>query len=580
MAKKNITILGIHYHTHDTGSALVQNGKICAAINEERIKNIKHWGGYPIESIREVFKISKIHPSEVDAIALVGSLAHPLASKAVMNPNYHSFFSQFSWLENNYKGIEWQTFYLERLRNFKKLKNELVKIGVTINEIFFVEHHMAHASSAYYPSPWDLNKKILIFTADGEGDGISSTVSIGHNGKIERMPNSETDYHNSLGMFYAGITDYLGMEHGFDAGKVMGLSPYGSTESSLESIKELININKNNHLQFKNTPSNYSHSSNYRATSQPQLRILLKGQRFDNIAAATQFWFEKLMIEWIQNAISQTGIHTIACAGGNFYNVKANKAILSIPEVDDAFFCPASGDDGLAVGAALSVYFEYAKRDGVSPTKFSLKGAYFGSSFTNEEIKKALEKYDLISKSNFTSNIEEEIGELLAKKNFIIARFNDRMEWGPRALGNRSILANPSNLNVVRKINKAIKMRDFWMPFGPSILSDRVNDYVLNGRDAPYMTLAFDTTEKKDDIIAAIHPYDHTCRPQTVDKTHNPKYEKVISTFESKTGIGAILNTSFNLHGSPMVHTPDIAIETFKKSSLDCLALGNYLVFK
>jgi len=576
---KKITILGIHYNTHDSSVALIQNGKIHAAVKEESIKNIKHLGGYPIESIKEVFKISKIHPSEVDAIALVGALADPLTSKAIMNPNYHSFFSRLSWIEKNEKGIEWKTFYLERLRNFKKLKNELVKIGITVNELFFVEHHTAHAASAYYTSPWNLKEKILIFTADGEGDGISSTVSIGHNGNIERIPNSESDYHNSLGMFYAGMTDFLGMHHGFDSGKVMGLSPYGNIKSSLGSIKELININKDNPLQFKNNSPNYSYSSNYSYRSQPQLRIL-EGQRFDNIAAATQFWFEKLMIEWIQHAISQTDIHTIACAGGNFYNVKANKAILSIPEIDDIFISPASGDEGLAVGAALSAYFEFSKRDGISPTKVSIEGSYFGPSFTDEEIKNSLKKYDLVSKSNFTNNIEEEVGELLAKKDFIIARFNDKMEWGPRALGNRSILANPSNLNVVKKINKAIKMRDFWMPFGPSILSSRVNDYVANGRVAPYMTLAFDTTEKRDDMVAAIHPYDNTCRPQTVDKTYNSKYENLISSFESKTGIGAILNTSFNLHGSPMVHSPDIAIDTFKKSSLDCLALGNYLIFK
>ena len=579
MVEKKITILGIHYNTHDTSAALIQNGKILAAIKEESIRNMKHWGGYPIESIKEVFKIAKIHPSEVDAIALVGALADPLTSKAVMNPNYQSFFSRFAWVENNLKGIEWQTFYLERLRNLKKLKNEITKIGVEINEIFFVEHHIAHAASAYYTSPWNLKEKILIFTADGEGDGISSTVSIGQNGNIERIPNSESNYQNSLGAFYSGITDFLGMEHGFDAGKLMGLSPYGNPESSLQSIKELININKDNPLQFKTNTPNYSNSANYRHISQPQLRIL-EGERFDNIAAATQFWFEKLMKEWIKNAILQTDIHTIACAGGNFYNVKANKAILAIPEVDDIFISPASGDEGLAVGAALSVYYEFSKREGLSPTKISIKGSYFGPSFTDEEIKNALKKYDLVSKSNITNNIEEEVGELLAKKDFIIARFNEKMEWGPRALGNRSILANPSNFNVVKKINKAIKMRDFWMPFGPSILSDRVKDYVVNGKVAPYMTLAFDTTEKRDDMIAAIHPYDNTCRPQTVDKIYNSKYENLISSFESKTGIGVILNTSFNLHGSPMVYSPEIAIDTFKKSSLDCLALGNYLIFK
>ena len=162
----------------------------------------------------------------------------------------------------------------------------------------------------------------------------------------------------------------------------------------------------------------------------------------------------------------------------------------------------------------------------------------------------------------------------------VIARFSDRMEWGPRGLGNRSILANPSNHKIIRKINNAIKMRDFWMPFGPSILSSRMDDYLENPRPAHYMIEAFNTTTNRDDLIAAIHPYDFTCRPQTVFEEYNPKYHKLLATFESKTGIGGILNTSFNLHGFPIVFDPQTAIETFKNSKLDILALGNYLIKK
>ena len=251
-----------------------------------------------------------------------------------------------------------------------------------------------------------------------------------------------------------------------------------------------------------------------------------------------------------------------------------------MPEVEDAFFCPAAGDEGLAVGAALVGYFEMTTLSGKKPEKVPISSIYFGTSFSNEEIESSLKKHNLLENAQFVDDIDGEIGELISKPDTIVARFSGAMEWGPRGLGNRSILADPSNPNIVRKINKAIKMRDFWMPFGPSILSSRMDEYLIDAEIAPYMILAFDTTEKRNDLAAAIHPYDLTCRPQTVNSEYNKNYETVLKSFESKTGIGGILNTSFNLHGFPIVYSPDIAINTFKNSKLDVLSLGNYLIKK
>ena len=217
---------------------------------------------------------------------------------------------------------------------------------------------------------------------------------------------------------------------------------------------------------------------------------------------------------------------------------------------------------------------------GRKPEKTSLQSIYFGTAFSNDEISEILKKHDLLKNSQYFDNIDEEVGELLSKNDTIVARFSDKMEWGPRGLGNRSILANPSNPMITRKINHAIKMRDFWMPFGPSILTSRMPEYVKDSRNSPYMILAFDTTEKRNDLIAAIHPFDFTCRPQSVDSDHNPNYEKLIKSFESKTGIGAVLNTSFNLHGFPIVYDPETAISTFMNSKLDALSIGNYLLKK
>ena len=200
--------------------------------------------------------------------------------------------------------------------------------------------------------------------------------------------------------------------------------------------------------------------------------------------------------KWIKNAIEETGIHKIACAGGSFLNVKANQKLLALEEVDDAFFCPASSDEGLAVGAALKGCIELEVKNGHRPTKVALTNNYFGSSFSNEEIEESLKKHHLLDKAEYIDDIDVAVGELLAKDSNIVARFSGQMEWGPRGLGNRSIIANPSDHAVVRKINHAIKMRDFWMPFGPSILESRMQDYVVNPINAPYMILSFDTTEK------------------------------------------------------------------------------------
>jgi len=575
LSKNNITVLGIHYFIHDAGAALVQNGKVLASINEEKIRNIKHCGGYPTKSIGEVFKIAKLDPSEVDAVAIVGILGERILPLSEMFPNYRSLFSYFSLLHGHKKGIELLTSYLQRIKKIDAIKNKLTKLNIPLNEIIFVEHHAAHAAAACYLSPWDLDEEVMVLTLDGQGDGISSTVNIGHQGEIRRVENSETSYYDSLGLsFYSQITAYLGMDWGFDAYKVMGLAPYGKPELSIDRIKQIIDIDKTNPLKFRNKTNSYLYDM------QPKLHELLKKDRFDNIAAATQSWFETLITKWVSNAVKKTGVRKIACAGGNFLNVKANRKILSLDDVDDAFFCPAASDEGLAVGAALKGYFEIALRDGIKPVKEPLKSNYFGSSFTNDQIKEALKNHDMLDKAQYVDDIDDEVGELLATSDMVVARFSGRLEWGPRALGNRSIIANPSDSRTVRKINNAIKMRDFWMPFGPSILSTRIDDYLVEPINSPYMMLAFETTDKRDEISAALHPYDFTSRPQTVTPEYNSGYEKVLKSFESKTGIGGVLNTSFNIHGYPIVWNPERALDTLNNSSLDALAIGNYLVKK
>jgi len=284
------------------------------------------------------------------------------------------------------------------------------------------------------------------------------------------------------------------------------------------------------------------------------------------------------MEKWVRAAVKKTGIHDLVFAGGSALNVKANKVIREMPEVDSAFFYPASDDGGTPVGAALEAYNRYCEANGVKPVRREIKDLYYGMEYSNDYVKDLLKKKAWLKKASFIDNIDEEVGEMIAKGN-IIARCTGRVEWGPRALGNRSILADPRDLKVIGKINFAIKQRDFWMPFAVSILEERMKDYLINAKFAPYMIEAFDTTEKVDDIIAGTHPFDKTARPQIVNEW-NPSYKKIIQTFEARTGIGAVLNTSFNLHGYPLIGTPDVALITLENSGLKWLAMGNYLIKK
>ncbi|MCS4542372.1 MAG: hypothetical protein HY929_08720 [Euryarchaeota archaeon] len=564
---QKVTVLGIG-DGHDAGVALIQSGKVLAALQEERPLNIKHYNGVPEVSIQEVFKIANIHPSEVDLIA-IASINRVYAPTAEY-PFKVKFFEKISPLFHGHTFSKLYVKILHKFRDIKQLKKIFEQLGIQDKKTVFIEHHLAHASSAYRSCPWSYEEPVLVFTADGAGDGVSATVNVCEKGEIKRIATST--YYDSLGnAFYSEITRYLGLKPYDHEFKTMGLAPYGKPEYCIDKMKKIIRINPSNPLGFENTVGAYLQSV------QPKLRKMLAGHRFDNIAAAAQQYLEEMILKWVKNAIEKTDIHKIACAGGIFLNVKVNKLILEMPEAEDAFFYPAAGDDGTPVGAALQAYYDYCVQEGIKPEKVPLTDLYYGPEYTNEQIEQVLKQTNWIKKAERYNDIDAIVGEEIAKGK-IVARFNGRLEWGPRALGNRSILADARDLKVIRRINFAIKHRDFWMPFAPTILEDRMGEYLVNSRSAPYMILAFDTTEKRNEIIAALHPFDLTCRPQTLNKDWNLTYRKVLGTFQEKTAIGGILNTSFNLHGYPIVCTLEQAIWTFENSELDELALGNYII--
>jgi carbamoyltransferase len=365
------------------------------------------------------------------------------------------------------------------------------------------------------------------------------------------------------------------MEHEY---KLMGLAPYAEkareSQAISEEFEELFAFDRDNPMLWS------------RAANCPPLQYsaeflanLLRRKRFDHIAGGVQLFVERFVVQWVRNCIAETGIHKIALAGGVFMNVKANQKILNLPEVEELFIFPSCGDETNSIGAAWLLDQQLSDK---TPQK--LGPFYLGPEYSDAEIEAALRSYKFKSavESRQQREVERSAAELLAK-GIVVARFKGRMEFGARALGNRSILANPAVPGVVKIINEMIKCRDFWMPFAPSVLAERSERYFFKPKpvEAPYMILTFDSRpEKREVMVAAIHPYDATGRPQEVDSSWNPDYHRLISHFEELTGEAIILNTSFNLHGEPVVCSPEDALRVFDISGLEHLAIGSFLLSK
>jgi carbamoyltransferase len=442
-----------------------------------------------------------------------------------------------------------------------------------------VEHHTAHASAAYYGSGW--KGKVLVLTCDGSGDRLSGSVSIGENGRMQRIASIADN--DSIGRLYAMVTYYMGMmplEHEY---KVMGLAPYvGDSSKAREEARlfaELFEFHPQNPLVWrrrKGVPPMYS--------AYDYLRKLLYRRRFDLIAAGLQQFTEDILTQWVRNCIRETGICRVVCSGGVFMNVKANKEILALPELEELFVFPSCGDETNSIGAAYWIYAQECLREGRAIDIEPLGPIYFGRSFDDSEAEIALQQFKGQSRFNYKhiENIELIAAEAIARGE-VVARAKGPTEFGARALGNRSILARPDNPNVVRIINEMIKCRDFWMPFAPAVLAERADEYYIKSKPmpAPYMIVAFDSRpETRSRYPAGQHPYDFSVRPQEVTEPGNPDFYRLLKNYEEITGEGIILNTSFNLHGFPIVYHPSEAIDVFDRSGLKYLALGNWWLEK
>lgn len=579
-------ILGIQLG-HNSTVALLIDGRITHVVSQEKFDNIKNSSNFPKEAILWILSASNLQPKDIDYIAICGLFIFPHQLFLISQPKTTNQKKQRLKLKQYLKDtlaikfpeIYW--WYWVNKNNFKK-KNIRRKLITQLSEIFglkpdelekrlvFVKHHFCHAYSAFYSDP-DKKLPALILTVDGSGDYSCSTVNIAqNNNEFKRI--ASTRWLHSPGYVYSEVTRFLGMkalEHEY---KVMGLAPYSRYELAKEIyekiFKRLLWINRDKITFTSSIPTN---------RLQNFLKNNLIGLRFDNLAGGLQLWLEELITQWIKNCIELTDIKNIYLGGGVFMNVKLNKKIMEMDEIDYCYFMPSCGDESNPIGAC---YYVYKLKTGKDP--LPLENLYLGPSYTNEEIKMFLNKLGTNYKIEFYEDIEKKVAELLADFK-IVARFKGRAEWGARALGNRSILGNPSDLKTFYEINDIIKQRDFWMPFAPSILDEDKERYIKNPKKikAPYMILAFDSTElARNHLKAAMHQADKTLRPQIVYREQNPDYWRLIQYFKEKTGIGGILNTSLNLHGYPLVATLDQLLFTLKNSKLKYVAVENYLITK
>lgn len=593
--QKPVYILGIYYG-HNATAALLKNGVVVACVSEERFNGIKNYLGFPEQSIRWVLTFEGITGKDINFVVLPSAWISPVyVSKGERTDAAITIltllFKIVGFIRSLWGKVIYQIPRLRPLGQFlyfcatltigeyalwKQRQFVAGHLQIPLERVIKFEHHLTHAATAYYASPYN-NDKAVAVTIDAEGDRNSASVIVFKGAKIDIIAQTKRDH--SLGYIYIFVTQYLGMKPGEHEYKVMGLAPYAKERSVnvlYKKIRHLIRIDPSNPLRFT---SRLNTQDSYRF-----IKKQLEGERFDNIAGAFQKLVENRMVELVGNAVHKTRCKNLVAAGGVFMNVKANQKITDLPNVKNVFFMPSAGDESLAIGACYLGFRKYCLDRNIKFSIVPLQDLYLGPSFSNGDIDEFLSKGGYKKKYIVTrhASIEAKIAQLLARGK-VVARVGGRMEWGARALGNRSILANPMNYDVVRNINERMKMRDFWMPFAPSILYERRNSYCQNpkGIDSPYMTVTFDSTPKaRKEIRAAMHPYDFTVRPQFVRKDWNYSYWKIIREFEKITGIGAVLNTSFNLHGYPIVMGPKEAIYAFENSGLEYLALENYLIEK
>ncbi|KPK42833.1 MAG: hypothetical protein AMJ78_01055 [Omnitrophica WOR_2 bacterium SM23_29] len=584
-----MNFLGINWD-HSAGAGLLSGDEIVAAVSEERFTRIKNDMSFPANSIKfcmnfapsntlggvGVATLNENYTAMLCRIPTMSVSDRIREQREVWYPRFYegkeideALVFRNRWVHDQYPKDYWAEYDPSKKKTYSEDSTNIVAefLGLKRSQVVRIEHHWCHAYYGYYASPFR-GERAVIITADGLGDGLNATLSIVEGNNFRRIYATDNCV---LGRIYRHMTLLLGMkplEHEY---KVMGLAPYVNSKNARKSYEVFSQLLELKGIEFvwKNRPKD----------SYFYFQEKLQGHRFDYIAAGLQMWIEHLLCQWVTNIIRETKIKTIVFSGGVAMNIKAMGKIAALPCVEKMFVPGAISDESNCIGAAIGAKLHFNSNK--MKTKILFPGLYLGPNVEDDEdiFSCAANDPDLVVKKNIEI---QTVAELLAK-GLVIGRCCDRMEFGQRALGNRSILADPTIPDIIFRINTMIKNRDFWMPFAPVILESYVNRYLINPKQvqSPHMTIGFHTTEEGWKCMRfACHPADRTARAQILKEEDNPEFYKLLKAFEKITGRGALLNTSFNLHGYPIVNTVREAYEVFKSTNLEGLLLRGGLILK
>lgn len=559
-----MNILGISAYYHDSSACIVKNGVLIAAVQEERFNRIKNCSDFPIQSINFCIQQSNLSFSDIDYVAYYEQPY--IKFNRVLFDYIEKFpFSYLSFLKTIPQWLQ------DRLIIPLILKRE---IGYT-GKILFIPHHYSHAASTFFVSPFE---DAAIITADGVGEFATTCIGLGKSNAIQLT--KRINYPHSLGLLYSTFTSYLGFKVNSGEGTTMALASFGEPEFK-DEFKQFIDIAEDGsyHLNSSYFPYNigkkmYSKKLE-KLLGQPRLQDAEITDRHKAIAATLQYVVEDALVKIAKHACKTANSRNVSLAGGVFLNCVANQKIFDLAEVDNIFIQPASGDAGGAIGAAFFVWNQILHH----PRSFVLEHSYWGPTYSDKDIKSSLNK-NLLSYSELsTDELCDKVTNMI-QEGKTVGWFQGNLEFGPRALGNRSILGDARNSKMVDILNNRIKHREWFRPFAPIVKEEKASEYFEIKGLSPFMLLAPQVIESKKSILPAITHIDGTARLQTVSKKSNPLLWNLLDVFESKTGVPVLINTSFNLKGEPIVCTPEEAINDYLKSEMDCLVLGNCFIEK
>jgi carbamoyltransferase len=572
-------ILGLNMFHADASAAIVQDGEVVFAIAEERLNRAKHYGGFPALAVRACLDAVGAKITDIDHVAVGQDSDANLAKKvqyALANPAKILNFIRLRQRK-------------EAMRDVRSLLARALDVETQALRFqeHHLEHHIAHIASAYYCSPWE---KAAGFSYDGSGDFVSTMTARCEGNDIEVL--DRVFLPHSLGSFYTMICEFIGYKKYGDEGKVMGLAPYGK-DAYCDTIRKVVNLknggfeldlnyfmplgsNQGMQISDDGTVTLAKHFSDrmvklFGEPTKPHSEI---PQRDMDLAYAMQHRFEEVFFHLLHELHKRVPLEDLAMAGGCALNSVANGRLFTQTPFRRTWIQPAAGDEGLAVGAALHTYHSVLKQ----PRHYVMNNAYLGPEFSEASIESDLKRAGLRYRKLEREPLLDAVADQIAAGN-VIGWFQGRMEWGPRALGNRSILAHPGLPNMKDVLNARIKHREWFRPFAPSILADRQNEYFEYDHPSPFMLHVYKIRPEKRAQLCAVNHVDNTGRLQTVAREENPLYYDLIRAFERKAGIPVVLNTSFN-ENEPIVCAPQEGIDCFQRTRMDVLAIGPFLVLK